>query len=465
MTTDRHRPEPAGAGILVIAYHFPPSAAVGGRRPANFASALRRLGWRSHALTIPEGAIEQIDRGPLKDVADVPVHIASVWPTFVSVLSWAIKTLRPRPRESGGAPSAMAAATSAKGAGAETLARRLRRYVMSFALLPDGEKGWTVPAVIAAVRVIKRERLEWFMTSCPPYSVHVIGLAVKKLTGARWVADFRDPWMTTGSKRLFPTCSASLAIERWLERRVVEQADLVLFNVDRLKRAYRDRYTHVSPDKFVFIPNGFAVDRAHALAPPEKFDRFTICYTGALYVGRSPEPVFAAVARLIRSGRVAAHSIAIKLVGHCRVIDGVPTDSVIRRHGLEGVVDVQDSVPYAVAFDMVRRSHLALLLAPNLPYQIPAKVYDYFAAGTRVLAIAEDGGTADLLRETQVGVAFHGGDIDRIAAFLQDEIARGAEGSARPVGLDRFDVGHIAQELAGHLVTAAPVQVPVEQAS
>ena len=45
---------------------------------------------------------------------------------------------------------------------------------------------------------------------------------VKWITGARWIADFRDPWMTSGGKGLFSTCAASLAIERWMERTVTE---------------------------------------------------------------------------------------------------------------------------------------------------------------------------------------------------------------------------------------------------
>jgi glycosyltransferase involved in cell wall biosynthesis len=319
---------------------------------------------------------------------------------------------------------------------------------MSFALLPDGYKGWCAPAVFEAVRLIRSRRLEWFMTSCPPYSVHVIGLFVKLLTGARWVADFRDPWMTTGWKRMYPTSAASNRIEAWLERRVVERADLVVFNVDRLRNAYRQRYSHVPADKFVYIPN--ALPFAPASEPVQKFDRFTITYTGSLYVGRSPQPLFRALSQLIRAGLVARDALSVKLVGHCRHIDGAPTSEVIDRHGLSGVVEVHDQVPYADAVALVRRSHLALLLAPNLPYQIPAKVYDYLSAGTRILGIAEEGGTADILKETGAGVAFAEDDIDGIAAFITAELA-GSQQPATPLSLTRFGVQYLTDELVVHM--------------
>jgi glycosyltransferase involved in cell wall biosynthesis len=439
-------------GILLIAYHFPPSAAVGGRRAANFAAALRSLGWHVRALTIPRTAIEQLDESRLRSVDGVPVHEAAVWPTFAGALTAALRLGR-----RGGAPAPAAAAPAPTSPGKprrEPVGRRLRRYVMSFALLPDAEKGWIVPAVFAAVRTIRRHRLGWFMTSCPPYSVHLVGLLVKALTGARWVADFRDPWMTTGSKRLFPTCAASIAIESWLERQVMEKADIVVFNVDRLRHAYRSRYAHVAPEKFVFVPNAIAAEPSPLSAP--RYDRFTICYTGSLYVGRSPVPVFEAVARLIADGAVAPGAVRILLVGQCRSIDGTPTDQVVRQHGLEAVVELKDHVPYDEAFEMVRRSHLALLLAPNLPYQIPAKVYDYLSAGTRILAIAEEGGTADLLRETEAGVAFAAGEADGIARFILDEMRDGTSSLRGRHSLARYSVDRITKDLVGHIRRSGP---------
>jgi hypothetical protein len=93
-----------------------------------------------------------------------------------------------------------------------------------------------------------------------------------------------------------------------------------------------------------------------------------------------------------------------------------------------------------------------LLLAPNLPYQIPAKVYDYLGAGTRMLAIAEEGGTADLLAETGAGETFVPNDIDGIASFIAREFA--AMGSPRPpaTALARYDVRRITQDLVDHLM-------------
>ena len=441
--------------VLFIAYHFPPSAAVGGHRIARFASAVRALEWRSDVLTIADEDVEAIDPDRLKDVEGITIHKAHVFPTLLDAMTavWN-RVRRGSSRRAGAALTSVAPSAADNG----VPRRGLRRFVMSMLVLPDGERGWLIPATIRAVRTIRRQRIGWFMTSCPPYSVHMVGLAVKALTGARWAADFRDPWMTTGSKRLYPTSPLSLRIERWLERKVIEKADLAVFNVDRLRNAYRERYAHVRPDKFVFIPNGLV--RRPDSQPVQKYGVFTISYTGSLYVGRSPEPVLAAVSRLIREGRVTADAIKVKLVGHCRSIDGTPTEAIIRRLGLDSVVDVVDPIPYEDAFQVVRRSHLALLLAPNLPYQIPAKVYDYLAAGTRILAISEEGGTADLINETASGRAFRSDEVDAIANFIESELDVVSRSSSQDVsvGLDRYDVARTAADLVAHFtrVGAAP---------
>jgi glycosyltransferase involved in cell wall biosynthesis len=271
------------------------------------------------------------------------------------------------------------------------------------------------------------------------------------VTRAKWVADFRDPWMTTGSKRLYPTSAASRRIEAWLERKVVERADLVLFNVERLRDAYRDRYRDLPPEKFAFIPNAVVPEAADT--PVAKYDAFTLAYTGSLYLGRSPEPVCRAVSRLIESGRIRPDQIRIKLVGQCRDSDGVPTAALARKYALESVVEISDPVPRQQALEIIRRSHVALLFAPHLAYQIPAKAYEYLSQGTPILAIAEEGSTADLMRATGGGRAFPPEDVEGIMGFIQQELeaSRARNGRPAPRSLARYDARRLTEELVAHM--------------
>lgn len=438
--------------ILLISYHFPPSAAVGGQRIANFARHLSSFGWEPHVLTIRDRNIEQLDPDRLEGLEHVRIHKVGVLPTPLSIWT-AIRTgfrrLRgPKQFETNSEGSTVGDGSTAD---TENLARKLRRYLFSVLALPDFQNGWIPTAVAAALYKIRKHRIDWIATSCPPYSAHLIGLAVKRLTGRRWVADFRDPWMTADPKQNY-TSALTIGIESWLEKKVIENADLLLFNVERLKNAYRERYAHVPAEKFVYIPNGITPRALEKTAVLSKYKTFTLSYTGSLYVGRSPEPVFEAISRLIREGKTTTGDVKIKLAGHCRAVDGVPIAELINKYGLASSVEVCDLLPYGESLKIIRRSHIALLLAPRLPFQIPAKVYDYLGAGSRILAIAENGGTADLIRETGAGQAFAPENVEGIKRFILEEmISRDSTNRGFSNALIRFDIRQITEELTRNL--------------
>ena len=208
------------------------------------------------------------------------------------------------------------------------------------------------------MREIKHEKIDYIFTTCPPYSVHLIGLLLKMITGVKWIADFRDPWMTTGSKRTYPTCLLSLKIERWLEKMVIQKSDMVTFNVERLKEEYKKKYNSQPSAKFVYIPNGFDPALFSRYKSLEKYDKFTLTYTGSLYVGRTPEPIFKAVKMLVEDGRIDIQKVRIKLIGSCKNIDGAPTSRLIDYYSLEKVVETLDTVPYSDALEIVKRAIL-----------------------------------------------------------------------------------------------------------
>lgn len=434
--------------ILLVSYHFPPSPAVGGVRIFNFAKNLPAFGFGTSVLTIDDRYLETLDKSRLEEIKGLNVVKTLKTPKLSRAYTGLKRLVRKNAHEKNGAASP--APSISRGAAQEGLGKRLRRYAKSFLTLPDGERNWVLPAVLSGLRIIRRDGIDCVLTSCPPYSVHLIGLYLKALTGVGWIADFRDPWMTTGSKRLYQTCALSLGIERWIEGQVVKRSDMVLFNTSNLRDAYRKRYASEPERKFVYAPNGFDPAAFSGYRGLERFAEFTITYTGSLYLGRTPEPVFAAIKLLIDEGRIRPRDLRVKLIGNCRSIGGAAAQTVIDSYGLASVVEVSDAVPYSTAVEIISRSHLALLLAPDQPYQIPAKVYDYIGAGAGILAIAEKGATADFVDSTGAGRAFSPSDIEGIKGFIYASFSDRARAGRREccAGLDASSV---AEALAGHI--------------
>jgi len=438
--------------MLLISYHFPPDTAVGGLRARNFAKCLPGLGVDASILTVRHKGAAQWDVNDAKAQDGLKVLRAGTLPTLTDAYR-GLKRLRRGSSRHGMsvAPlSSVSGGQAASGAAVKKMGR-LRRYVLAlFFALPDEEKNWILPALRATLREVRAGRADCILTTCPPYSVHLIGLLAKVITGVAWVADFRDPWMTTGSKRLYPTCGLSLWIERRLERQVVKRADLVTFNVQGLMRKYLERYSDMGEKKFIFIPNGFDPEVFSFVKALEKYSRFTLTYTGSLYLGRTPESVFAAVSRLIREGKIDKSKICIRLTGHCRYIGQSSVSELISSHGLEDVVDVEEPVPHGKALEIMARSHVALLFAPDQPYQIPAKVYEYMGAGVPVLALTKAGATRDLIESTKIGGAFAPEDEEGIMNFIY-ETFKGADGMAHHGEYRKVSQFHI-ETITGKLV-------------
>lgn len=407
--------------ILLISYHFPPSAEVGGLRAANFVRQLPRFGWEPFVLTLKDDCLGKKDVEKLKYVGSVKIFKAGRMPTLSPVylgIKRIVQRLFRRSNTTARISESCSRPGMPSGRMAETLSQKLRRYILSFLSLPDEQRNWVWPAVFQAIRLIRREKIDCILTSSPPYSVHLVGWLLKCLTGVRWIADYRDPWMTGGSKRMYVTCAVSLNIERWLEWKMVQKADLVVANTEMLCEAFKKAYGSRLTDRFIRITNGFDGEFFSSFGHVDKDKVFTIIYTGTLYFGRTPEPVFQAVHELISEGRIDARAIQIRLVGQCRFIDGRPIGEVVQKYRLDEIVEVLESVSYSRAIEMVKQSHLALLLAPNQPYQIPAKAYDYMGTGTTILAMAEAGATRDLVHSTRAGAAFSASDTGGIKEFI-----------------------------------------------
>jgi len=71
--------------ILLISYHFPPSAGVGSIRPAKFAKYLPQFGWHPYVLTIDEKYIASKDYTRIESHLNISISKTSVWKTPLQV--------------------------------------------------------------------------------------------------------------------------------------------------------------------------------------------------------------------------------------------------------------------------------------------------------------------------------------------------------------------------------------------
>ncbi|MGZ5474967.1 MAG: glycosyltransferase [Thermoanaerobaculia bacterium] len=387
VATARHR-------VLFITLHFPPSRDIGAHACEQIARYFPLYGWDPVVLTRPKHLIESADPNHRRPFPGRIVE-AGVLPHPISIY----KKLKPM----------LGRASVSDRSGDETFAvrkpGRARRWVLSLLHTPDIYTGWLVPAAIAGLRTIRRERIAHIFSSGPYWTNHLVGLVLSRVTGLPWTAHFRDPW--TAAPQSKPVSILSARLEKWLERLVMKYADSVACVTERHTRLLRETFADLNPEKFLTVPNGYDGAEWEACdgvsVDPETTDgsKFVITYPGTFMMGtRSPRPLFRALRRLIDAGELDPNELRVNLFGNCDVAEGIPVPQMAAEYALADFVHVGAPMGRPQTLRRMASSDLLLLLAEGWTLQIPGKTYEYLRAGRPILALTSDGALADLLRTT-----------------------------------------------------------------
>lgn len=417
--------------VLIVAYHFPPSNAVGALRPAKFAEYLPEFGWEPIVLAGDEevGEDEQIRFSRTSAASDTCTTHVRAWPGLRDI--W-------RKLKQG-----LTAAGRSKDPGEEAQWRqdfeqtrerrgpvvRLRELVYGLMSLPDEYHGWILPAVYHGLRLVDREQADVILATSPPHSAQLAGLLIARLAGLPLVADFRDPWIGNPATPDYVRGGPTYAAEHWLETRVLDTAARVVAATPEHAAKLADRGEALRT-KIRVIPNGFDASSFQGLQCGGA-EKFTITYVGNFYHSRSPKSLFDGLSRLMADHHVDPRALEIRFVGDCDYAEGRSVRQMAVEAGLNGCLTLVGQLPHERALAEVTRSDLLLLLATEQPHQVPTKAYEYLAAGRPVLALVDEGATARLMAEAGAGV-ITGPDPEAIAAALERRLEAWRQEEATP---------------------------------
>ncbi|MEX0673532.1 MAG: glycosyltransferase [Gaiellaceae bacterium] len=398
--------------LLLVTLYWPPAGGGGVQRPLKFATHLPALGIETHVLA-PDDPKWVHEDAELAPPSQAWVHRA--------------RFLGPGPRNAGG------------------VALAVRR-----ALVPDASVPWNLTAIPAALRIARREGIDVVLTTSPPGSVHLVGAAVKRALGVRWVADLRDSLVAHPHRRAESVLvRAKERVGERVARLVAARADAIVAASD----AIADEARGLSPrGRVVTIPNGCDFDDFAGLEyrPGE---RFRITHAGSFFGKRDPRPFLTA---LHESG---LDDIVARFVGDFRAADREWAEQL-------GLGDRLELVPYVSrrrALELQRDSEALLLLIPDAGGRgkgvLSGKVFEYLAAERPILAaVPPDGAAAALIRETDAGIVAAPDDVPALREALRGLHARWRAGqldgtALSPEHRERLSRAARAEELAELLRT------------
>ena len=378
--------------LLLVTLYFPPAGGGGVQRPLKFASHLPALGIETHVLA-PD------DPKWVHEDADLPL------PTQAWVHR--ARYVGPRGRR---------IADELHGRSGVDLVLRRASTVGRRLLLPDENVTWNATAIPKAISIARREGIDVVLTTSPPGSVHLIGAAVKKATGAKWVADLRDSIALHAHRSAEGVgARAKQKARAGIAHLVARQADAIVTAAESI--AVETRGLNPS-GRVMTIANGCDFDDFAGLEYV-RGDRFRLTHAGSFFGKRDPKPFLQALAD------TGLDDVTVRFLGDFRPGDR----EFMERLGLADRVELIDHVPRRESLRLQRDSDVLLLLIPEAGGRgrgvLSGKVFEYLAAERPVLAVVPpDGAAAELVRDTGAGFVAPPEDVPAIRDAILELHAR-----------------------------------------
>ena len=391
--------------VLMISYGFPPLLSPGAIRIGKFAKYLPHYGWQPYIITVSNDIDYKRDISLLKELPDTVkiFRTKTLHPylylgrnQFRETTSGAQANVGEEPRHYDAQPGVKI-----------QILRNIRRFVQNWIFIPDNKVCWLPTAVMKGYSLIKRENIGVIFTSSPEHSIHLIGLILKKLCKVKWVADFRDAWITNPYAKW--TDYKRKKIEMYLERQVIYNADVVSVVTELIKMDIQERFKKRS---VTVICNGYDTeDFVSVVHQPSTSGVLVMTHTGTFVGLRSPKYLIQALSPLVKTGC----NIKLVLVG--QTYEDIP--KLVNQHQLEENVTLIGQVEHATALKYLSESDVLLLITGSSS-EMTSKIFEYLAIRKPILALASpESPVAELLRVTNAGVSVPPDDVHAITNAIK----------------------------------------------
>jgi len=400
--------------LLVITYYWPPSGGAGVQRSLKFVKHLPALGVECTVITVdPEkGAYPVLDQSL---AAEIPAGVRVIR-TDTSEPFGSYKKLTGRQQIPYGG-----FANESK----TSFQQRFFKFVRGNVFIPDPRRGWNRHVLKAVADLLAQgETFDAVLTSSPPHSTQLIGLALKKRYGLRWLADLRDPWTDIYYRQELNQTPVARWLDAYYERQVLERADEVLVTSPDTKRLFLGKSPRLVASKFHVLPNGYDESDFRIPSTPPT-DCLLITHTGTISETYHIEQFLKACAECLH--RHPSVPLRLRFVG--KVSDGVRRQ--IEENNLAAHVEFIAFVPHEESVRYLLRASVLLMAIPDVANNfgiLPGKVFEYLAANKPIICVGPVGSDADqLLEECGAGRALAYDAYPAMLEYLEGLVAQWQE--------------------------------------
>lgn len=408
--------------ILIIAYYWPPSGGSGVQRWLKFSKYLPQIGWQPVVYTPLNPEVPAVDESLLKEIpSEAEIIKTPIREPYNLYRAFMGKKRKDNSKE---------IVNPINNSVEKSITDKLSLWIRANLFVPDPKISWVNYSVKYLKKYLTAHPVDVVVTTGPPHSLHLIGMGLKRETGIRWIADFRDPWSNIFYFKHLPMMAPILRKHKKMEAEVVMQADAVISATDMFSEGFRTimrNYLSSSPaamkysvpdfSKFHTVFNGFDEDDFPEvdIAPEEKF---CITHTGLFSSEGNPLKLWKILGEKCREDKSFSDSLLIRLIG--KTDEGVLLS--IRENGLEDNLINMGYIPHS-DIPLWQRKARVLILPLREEREsgaiLAGKFFEYLASRRPIIAFGPtDGEMSSVLKQTGAGDIFEWEEEERLRKVI-----------------------------------------------
>ena len=384
--------------VLIITYYWPPASGPGVQRWLKFAKYIAEENWHVYILTVRNGSFSSIDLNIGKELPDkIEIFKAK------TVEPFALYNLL-RGKTGKQVEIGMSNIKETK-----NTFNRLSNYIRANFFIPDARIGWVKFAVKKGVEIVRKYNIRHVITTGPPHSTHLIGMAVKsKINSVTWSADFRDPWTTIFYNEYMLRTARTIAKDKKLESEVLKKADNTFVVSKGMRKEFQDR-----AQKIFHLPNGY--DPADIpVVENINTEQFTIKYVGNFKSQQHIPAFLEGFKQVVKT----CPKLNFVIVGNI----ANEISKFIYDLDLEEHVNHLGYVSHVEAVQHMMSANLLYLPIPNSSRNkliVTGKIFEYLASNRPILSIGPvDGDASAIINKSNRHPMLRYNDLDGIQSYL-----------------------------------------------
>lgn len=382
--------------VLIVTYYWPPSGGSGVQRWLKFVKYLQEFGIEPIVYTVDNPSYPIVDASLENEIPkNTTILKQPIWEpnTFLSnfkknTTQQSAGFLNPNPSFVG----------------------KVLHYVRANYFIPDARKFWIKPSVNYLEKYISENAIDAIITSGPPHSLHLIGLALKKKLHITWISDFRDPWTEIDYFEQLPLTPKAINKHHQLEQEVLKNSDAVLV----IGKTMKDKFQEFSDSVYV-LTNGYDSEKKEVEIALDS--EFTITHVGLMNADRNPIFLWKAISEICKKNEDFAKDYKVQFVGQI----ASEVEQSLLDYKITNIKNV-GYVSHQKVNEFQQKSQVLLLAVNNVKSAkgiITGKIFEYLQAKRPILALGPiDGDLAEIIKETNAGCILDFKDVDSIQIEL-----------------------------------------------